>query len=113
VTQVAEVKDPELRRFLDECLQRIRAELEPQQFWLFGSRVSGHPDPWSDIDVLVISQRFQGMRVLDRLELFGQHAQSHRHVDALCFTPEEYEYQIDQPTLVAEIVKHGLGVRVI
>ena len=113
VTQPAEVKDPELRRFLDESLERVRSGLEPQKFWLFGSRVTGHPDRWSDIDVLVVSQRFDGMRVLDRLELFDRHARPHRHVDALCFTPEEYEYQLSQPTLVAEIVKYGLGVRVI
>ena len=113
LTQAAEIKDPELRRFLDECLGRIGAALEPESFWVFGSRVNGTPDEWSDIDVLVVSERFAGMRVLDRMELFHKHAPAHRHVDALCFTPEEYEYQLSQPTLVAEIVKHGLGVRII
>jgi len=113
VTQAAEVKDPELRRFLDECLEGIRAGLQPRGFWLFGSRVSGSPDRWSDIDVLVVSERFRDVRVLDRLELFRKHARPHRHVDALCFTPEEFEFKAAQPTLVAEIVKHGLGLRVI
>ncbi len=113
VAEHAKVKDPELRRFLDECLDGIRAGLQPQGFWLFGSRVSGSPDRWSDIDVLVVSERFRDMRVLDRMELFDQHARPHRHVDALCFTPEEFEFKAAQPTLVAEIVKHGLGLRVI
>jgi predicted nucleotidyltransferase len=113
LTQAAQIRDGELRRFLDQCLERIRAGLRPETFWLFGSRVKGAPDEWSDIDVLVVSHRFDGMRVLDRMELFHQHAPADRRVDALCFTPKEYEYQLDQPTLVAEIVKHGLGVRVI
>ncbi|MFQ5809999.1 MAG: nucleotidyltransferase domain-containing protein [Armatimonadota bacterium] len=113
LTPPADVKDPELRRFLDECLPRIRAGLEPREFWVFGSRVNGAPDRWSDIDVLVVSERFRDVGVFDRLDLFRKHARPHRRVDALCVTPEEYETKVDQPTLVAEIVKHGLGVRII
>jgi predicted nucleotidyltransferase len=94
-------------------LERIRADLQPDSLWLFGSRVTGTPDEWSDIDVLVVSERFAGMRVLARMELFRRQARPHRRVDALCFTPDEYQFQLNQPTLVAEIVKHGLGVRII
>ena len=110
VTERPKVADRELQRFLDECLERIRAAFHPQAFWLFGSRVDGTPDEWSDIDVLVVSERFRGLSVFDRTELFQQHARPHRHVDALCYTPEEFEIKAAQPTLVAEIVKQGLRV---
>ena len=108
--EVSEVKDGEIRRFLAESLGRIREALDPQVLVFFGSRVSGHTDEWSDIDLFVVSDRFREMRVLARMELFHQVAQPHMHVDAICYTPEEFERMVRQPTLIREVMESGLRI---
>lgn len=39
---------------LDKVTERLAAEFEPEQVWLFGSHVWGEPDEGSDLDLLVV-----------------------------------------------------------
>ena len=39
---------------LREVTNRLEAEFQPEQVWLFGSRAWGQPDEGSDIDLLVV-----------------------------------------------------------
>lgn len=39
---------------VDELIDRLVAEFQPEQLWLFGSHAWGSPDENSDIDVLVV-----------------------------------------------------------
>jgi len=44
-------------------LQRLEEQEVPVRFGvIFGSQVGGKPDAWSDIDLLVVSPRFEGER---------------------------------------------------
>ena len=91
VVDVSTVPDKEIRRFLEESLPRLKRALDPEVLVFFGSRVSGHPDEWSDIDLFIVSRKFENMRVIPRADLFHKVAQPHTHVDAICYTPEEFE----------------------
>jgi len=102
--------DPEVRRFVDERLSRIREAFAPEAVLLFGSRVRGQSDRWSDIDLVIVSKRFAGMHALDRMRLFDEEIRPHRHVDALCYTPEEFALKASQPTIVAEAVREGIRI---
>ena len=106
--------DAELRRFLEDGLERIRQRFEPDLLVLFGSRVCGEPDEWSDIDVVLVSRRFEGVRFLDRMRLFRQEVRPHwrtdLHIDALCYTREEFALKASQPTIVAEAVREGVRI---
>jgi predicted nucleotidyltransferase len=102
--------DPEIRRFLTEALVSLRQTVEPQVLVFFGSRVGGRPDEWSDIDLIVVSPKFEGMRLLARMDWFLEVTQPHIGVDALCYTPEEFDYMMAQPSLVREAVQTGLRV---
>ena len=116
-TQVADVlrglgeaTDPEVRRFLTESLGRIMAHLEPEALLLFGSRVENRADEWSDIDLVVVSRRFENMRVLERMRHFRTVARPHIRVDALCYTPDEFDYMMTQPSMVREVMETGVRV---
>jgi predicted nucleotidyltransferase len=102
--------DPEAQRFLDECLGAIRAAFAPETLIVFGSRVSGAPDEWSDIDIVLVSERFAGLRALDRLRTFRSLIEPHRHVDVLCLTPEEFSRRREGSTIVAEAVRTGVRI---
>ncbi|MEE8392622.1 MAG: nucleotidyltransferase domain-containing protein [Anaerolineae bacterium] len=48
-----------VRQYLRNLIER---GIPIQHGIIFGSQVSGHPDTWSDIDLLVVSPRFDGER---------------------------------------------------
>ena len=106
--------DAEVRRFLEDGLEQIRRGFEPDLLVLFGSRVRGEPTEWSDIDLVLVSRRFEGMRFLDRMRLFRRelrpHLRTDLHIDALCYTPEEFALKASQPTIVAEAVREGIRI---
>lgn len=102
--------DPEVRRFIDECLERIRERFRPQTVIIYGSRITGQPDEWSDIDMVVVSERFEGQHFLDRLADFDDEVRPHRHVDAFCLTPDEFARLLEQPSVVADAARTGLHV---
>lgn len=46
----------------------VRSELSPSEIFLFGSYASGTPHEWSDIDIAVVIDHFQGS-ILDTTTL--------------------------------------------
>jgi predicted nucleotidyltransferase len=110
IADISALRDEEIRRFLEESLEPIRRALGPEILVFFGSRVWGQPDEWSDIDLFIVSREFENMRVIPRADLFHSVAQPHTHVDAICYTPEEYERMVQEPSLIREIMESGLRV---
>lgn len=93
-----------------EVIQRL---YEPESVWLFGSRAAGKASDRSDIDLLVVSRRFAQVRRLKRRSTFLREtglasAYDLPVVDPLCYTPEEFEVGLSQPTMVAEVVATGI-----
>jgi predicted nucleotidyltransferase len=39
---------------LDEVIQRIAADMQPEKIYLYGSHAYGQPQPESDVDLLVV-----------------------------------------------------------
>ncbi len=110
IADISAVRDEEIRRFIEESLERIQRALDPGILVFFGSRVWGHPHEWSDIDLFIVSRKFENMRVIPRADLFHEVAQPHTHVDAICYTPEEYERMVKEPSLIRQIMESGLRV---
>jgi predicted nucleotidyltransferase len=93
-----------------EVIQRLYA---PESMWLFGSRAVGTAYPASDIDLLVVSKRFDQIRRLRRRSTFLKetglsHAYELPVIDPLCYTPEEFRAGLHRPTIVAEAVASGV-----
>jgi len=88
----------------------IRAEYAPQHMIVFGSRASDGAHEYSDIDLIVVSERFRGQRFLDRLVEFGERMQWPNHVDGLCYTPEEFERKCREPGVVATACEQGIWI---
>jgi len=45
---------PKVQTAIDDAVQRLTAEFQPEQIWLFGSYAWGEPDEHSDLDFYVI-----------------------------------------------------------
>lgn len=94
-------------KILQEIINRIVEEADPDKIVLFGSRVRNHHKDSSDYDVCVIKQGFYHKRKLRRnlySKLFGVGAA----VDIIVETPEKFSELKTKPFLIySEVEKHG------
>jgi len=104
------IKDKVVQDFLAQKLTLIKQEFAPTQLILFGSRIYGSPTEDSDIDLIVVSDFFQGWRFLGRMGYFLKKVNFYEHIDAFCYTPEEFEKIKQISSVVAEAVARGLVV---
>lgn len=91
--------DPRLEQFRQRFLPKLVAEFKPSAVLAFGSRARGEGLRHSDLDLLIVSDRFQNVRWLDRPGLVVETLDLDFGADLLCYTPEEYERK-----------RHELGV---
>ncbi len=72
--------------------------------YLFGSYAHGNWNEWSDIDLAIISEQFEGNRFLDKEKIREIHRAIDLRISPLPFTPEDFENSI----LYDEIANHGV-----
>lgn len=83
--------DDVAKRFLDAKLEIIRREYAPTHLVVFGSRTAGTARADSDIDLIVVSERFREISVPDRPGHFLNTIWPDIPIDAICYTPEEFD----------------------
>ena len=72
--------------------KRVKKILKPRQVLLFGSYATGTADEYSDVDVLVISDRFTSIPQEERLDvLYPMTKDLIPDFHVFGFTPGEYE----------------------
>jgi hypothetical protein len=84
------VTDPEVQRFLRDKWAMIEERFAPVHVILFGSRITGTPHEWSDVDLIVVSAHFAAIRFVKRAYHFLTAIRPHIAMTALCYTPEEF-----------------------
>jgi predicted nucleotidyltransferase len=104
--------DKRLDTFVRVYLPRLCAEYEPEQVWLWGSMAMGTGDEWSDIDLVIVSPKFQGtdftQRRIELKKRLGLRLNPEvGTIDAICYTPDEFERQLSRPTIIREGVQRG------
>jgi len=109
------IQDPKVRYILDHYLERIRQRFAPAQVWVWGSRVYGEPDEYSDVDMVVVSDKFRGIAFWKRRALFREATgiaedPNAEVVDVLCYTPEEFAERASAPTVIREAIMKGARV---
>jgi predicted nucleotidyltransferase len=105
------LRDPEVRRFLDEKWDLIEEHFAPAHFILFGSRINGTPHEWSDIDMIVVSKSFAGTGFIGRAFHFKTLIDPHIATTVLCYTPEEFAGASTGIGVVPDACREGLWLR--
>jgi predicted nucleotidyltransferase len=82
--------DTWVERYRTEVLPKLADALAPSSILLFGSRVSGNARPESDLDVIIVAEAFAGIPFVRRMAYVLGLARFPKHVDYLCYTPEEF-----------------------
>lgn len=97
-------------RFKTEALPAIRAAFKPARVMVFGSRVTGNARADSDIDVIIVSDAFAGSRFLGRMARVLKVVRFPKHVDYLCYTPEEFVRIQSTSSVVGDAMRNHLEV---
>ena len=95
-----------LRNFKSET----NKDMPIKKMYLFGSRVRGNPHRWSDIDLVIVSNKFKELRFRERATKMYDYWNLNYPVDFLCYTPEEFNKLKKQVTIVREAVKDGIEI---
>ena len=99
----------ETRRRVVEALQRLAEELNATVY-LFGSMARGDHTLESDADVVVVSERFRGMPVPERIRLVRLMLPDDTGFDIVALTPEELE-RLRSRAFYRHISSHWIEVR--
>jgi predicted nucleotidyltransferase len=110
-------KSGQTRRQITTLIRRYIAALEArgipvERVILFGSYASGNPDEWSDIDIAVISPKFDTLSLLERYEQLGlANRNLHAPLDVVGFSSTQVTH-CEPESFLAEILRTGVDVPV-
>jgi predicted nucleotidyltransferase len=96
-----------LEKFKKEALPLIYKEYAPDTVLMFGSRVRGDADDESDIDIIVVSDFFKDIAFIKRIPLLLKKLRFPKHIDALCYSKEEFARIKTGSAVVMDALEHG------
>lgn len=99
-----------LNLFIETVIPLLKKEVAPSKILIFGSRVRGEATSESDIDVIIVSDFFKGIRFVKRMGVVLKKIRFSRHVDFICYTPEEFEEIRNSSIIVKEALLEGIAV---
>jgi len=101
-----EIEDKAVKEFV----QRLKTRLDIEKIILFGSRTKGEALKDSDYDFIIVSKDFKGVFFTERVSMLYDLWESETPLEALCYTPEEFERKAREISIVREALKHGIDL---
>ena len=96
---------------LKEFKKKVNKDLHIKKMFLFGSRARGDTPKWSDIDLVIVSDKFKNLKFRKRATKMYDYWDLEYPVDFLCYTPEEFNKLKKQITIIKEAVKEGIEIK--
>ncbi|MGI0016036.1 MAG: nucleotidyltransferase domain-containing protein [Nitrososphaera sp.] len=97
-----------VRAAVDELIKQLNANnLLIRQAYIFGSYASGQQSKWSDIDVALVSDRFEGDMFNDYCKMSPYLIKVNPSLEVHPFRPEDFTK--DNP-FVEEIIETGIRI---
>lgn len=91
-------------------LQNIKKTFKPQKILLFGSRARGDALEESDFDLVIVSEKFEGMHEYDRMVSVYALKREPVSVDIICLTPAEFRERSHELSVIGEAAKEGIEI---
>jgi len=88
-------------------IEQIKSEINIQSVYLFGSYAKATNEAFSDIDVAIISDSFEGFLFSDTEKILSKTKNINRMIEAHPFRKEDFTE--DNP-LVKEIIRSGIKI---
>ncbi|MEM4639887.1 MAG: nucleotidyltransferase domain-containing protein [Thermofilum sp.] len=96
------------KRELLAFLKRLRDELDVSEVYLFGSRVYGTPLADSDLDMVVVSEKFKERSFIENMELLSRLWDGSFTLEMFPYTPEQLERYKGRKVVVTEALEKGV-----
>ena len=93
-----------------QALKTFKRRSQLEKVIFFGSRTTRTYKPDSDIDLIIVSKRFNKQRPLKRAPSLYMKWNLDCPVDFLCYTPKEVESLKTKVTIVREAIRHGIEI---
>lgn len=97
------------RTLLELLSQRVRV----REAYLFGSYAKGTWLKTSDVDLVIVSEDFRGMRFTERLDLVNElqwKARIRPFVEAIPLTPEEFAEKLQESAVLRSASKYWIKI---
>lgn len=106
-----EINDEKVKYLLNNYLQKIKDF--PEEVWLWGSQTYGTLNKYSDINLIVVSDKFSKIKFIRRMCEFTSEIglsldRKTEIIDALCYIPEEFERKKQQGNVINKAIKKGI-----
>ena len=102
------LQDRHLKQFHRDVLPQIVRIFSPEKVLVFGSRVRGTATEDSDIDVIVIAESFREIPFVNRSAKVMKSVRFEKHIDYLCYTPDEYERLKDRSGILRDATSYAV-----
>lgn len=100
----------ETMNLIKKQISFLKKEFKPEKIILFGSRARGDNLKESDVDLLIVSKKFEGISLRDRMaEAYGPW-NNKIDLEIICYTPEEFEKKSKQIGIVKQAIKEGINL---
>lgn len=100
-------QDKWISRFNDEVLPQLNRYFFPEKIIIFGSRVKGEANSDSDIDVIVVSEFFNGIKFIKRMSMVLKKVSFPKHIDFICYSPHELERVRKSSAIIQDALNSG------
>ena len=104
-------KEKSLIKSLKEFRLKTSEHIPINKMIFFGSRVTGKSHKWSDIDLIIVSNKFGHLNFRKRATKMYDYWNLNYPVDFLCYTPKEFNKLKNQITIVREAVRNGIEIK--
>ena len=85
------LSEDQVTKIIRGFITELRREIPIKEIILFGSYAQGNPKEYSDIDLAVISNWFEGKPKIENMQYLSRITASYNSlIEALPFTEEEY-----------------------
>ena len=101
------LSEAKINEIIKGFIATLMQEIPIKEVILFGSYAHGNPKEYSDIDLAVISDWFEGRPKIENMQYLSRIAATYNSlIEALPFTEKEYR-NLDKRSFLASIVKTG------
>jgi len=105
---MAEIKDKDIKKQITHFKKKVISKYHPEEIILYGSRARGDHLLESDIDIVIVSRKFKGIKWPTRLGDVAELWEGCIAIEPLCYTPEEFNKKKKQLGIVRQAVKEGI-----
>ncbi len=93
-----------------EGIRKFKESIGVSRAIVFGSFARGEFGEDSDIDLLLVSEKFRGKSFIQRSKGLWLKWDLGLPVDFICFTPEEFKKLKKEVSIVSEAIREGIEV---